>query len=126
MATPRIPLKVVQQQARQALDRVRRPQRALRQSASSPRVPETPAGVGEPIPAVCTITDLARVMRISRCTADRRFKFGLLKAFELPSFGGHPRFSGKALLAWRDQDTTAHINGQVDRRRSFGRGSRSA
>lgn len=84
-------------------------------------VADRPFLVGEAIPAVCTITDLAKAMRISLATAYRRQGAGQLKAFELTPRVGHPRYSGARLVAWQTRDSDGYINGQFERPRVFGR-----
>ncbi len=86
-------------------------------------VADRPLTVGEPIPAVCTIGDVARVMRISIATAYRRKAAGQLKAFELLPRLGHPRYSGALLTAWAERSTQGHINGEFNKPRVFGRRS---
>jgi hypothetical protein len=86
-------------------------------------VADRPLTVGEAIPAVCTIGDLARVMRISMATAYRRKAAGHLKPFELLPRVGHPRYSGALLTAWQERSTQGHINGEFNKPRVFGRRS---
>lgn len=73
------------------------------------------------IPDVCTLGDVASVMRISMATAYRRQKLGLLRPFALDVFGGHPRYSGARLREWATKSTARYINGDTARPRVFGR-----
>ncbi len=72
------------------------------------------------IPPVCTLADVAQVMRISMATAYRRQALGLLKPFRIET-GGHPRYSGAMLEAWAAKSPTNHINGAWSQPRTFGR-----
>jgi hypothetical protein len=72
------------------------------------------------IPPVCTLHDVARVMRISMATAYRRQALGLFRPFLLET-GGHPRYSGALLEAWASKTLPSHINGSLSRPRTFGR-----
>ena len=48
----------------------------------------------DPIPAVCLIDDLSRLLKISRSTVKRLRRNGAFPIPELPSLDKHPRWSG--------------------------------
>lgn len=59
--------------------------------------------VGDRVPQVCYIRDLAAFFGISRSQAHRRHARGEFTTFALPRLAGAPAsFSGAKLIAWRD------------------------
>ena len=56
----------------------------------------------EPIPAVCFLDDLARILHISRRTIEKLRRHGAFPIRELPSLDKRPRWSGVAVRQFRD------------------------
>jgi hypothetical protein len=82
-----------------------------------------PSATLETFPRVCTLADVARIMRISMGTAYRRQAAGLLAPFALASIGtSAPRYSGVALQAWADRTSAPHAT-TIGRPRAFARRS---
>ena len=54
----------------------------------------------ERIPAVCFITDLARILRMSRRSIERLRRHGAFPIAELPALDARPRWSGDAVQRW--------------------------
>lgn len=60
----------------------------------------------EPIPAICFLDDLARILRTSRRTIDKLRRYGALPIAELPSIDKRARFSGEAVKRFIDGEST--------------------
>jgi hypothetical protein len=58
--------------------------------------------VNEPIPAVCFIDDVARILRTSRRTIDKLRRHRCFHIPELPAIDKRPRWSGEAVKRFLD------------------------
>lgn len=58
-----------------------------------------PWPLGEPIPAVCTVTEVLRILRLSRRTFERLMQRGQLALVELAPLGRLRRFDGDSVAA---------------------------
>lgn len=59
--------------------------------------------VGEALPSVCTVADVAKLLGVSTSRVHHMRKDGQLNRFLLSSLGDRKaRFSGRLLMAWRD------------------------
>jgi hypothetical protein len=58
--------------------------------------------VGDPLPAVMLLGDLARVLGLGSSQAWQLERAGELERFELPRVGKRVRYSGKKVQAWLD------------------------
>jgi hypothetical protein len=73
-----------------------------------------PLQVGESLPAVCTVADVARVLGVTPSAVHKLREAGRLREFLLPSLGDRKaRYCGRKLQAWLD--------GEFASTRSFGR-----
>jgi hypothetical protein len=82
-------------------------------------VADGPFKVGETLPAVCTVSDVARVLGVSVSAVHKLREAGRLREFLLPSLGDRKaRYCGRKLQAWLDGEFASH--------RSFGRRHRVA
>ena len=57
---------------------------------------------GERIPAVCFIEDVARILKTSRRSIERRRRYGTFPIPELPAIDRRPRWSGVLVREFRD------------------------
>ena len=62
----------------------------------------TPHTLGESIPTTCTITDLCRILQVSRGTLYAHLKAGTFPIPEIQPRIGQPRFAGAMVQAYLD------------------------
>lgn len=80
-----------------------------------------PRQIGDPLPAICTVNEVADVLRVCVSQVHRLRREGKLSAFLLPTIG-RARYSGQRLLAYeRGELTSRFINGNAAKPRTFGR-----
>jgi len=85
-------------------------------------MPSRPVLLGDTIPLVCGVADVARILGLSLSHVHKMRRQGRLRAFELRSLGGPVKYSGRLLQQWAEGQTRlGFVNGQLDRPRTFGR-----
>lgn len=67
----------------------------------------TPAPSPQPIPDVCFIADICRILKMSLTTLKRLRRNGAFPIAELPSLDKHPRWSGAAVRRFLEQQDKA-------------------
>jgi hypothetical protein len=68
-------------------------------------VQDTPMAVGEPIPAICTIEDICRLLRLSESQFFALRRLGTFPIPEhLPRLDRRPRFKGEHVKAYIEGD----------------------
>lgn len=76
--------------------------------ASLVEQPARPADrADEPIPHVCFLEDLARILRISRRTIEKRRRARVFPIRELPALDSRPRWSGEDVRRYLAHQRTA-------------------
>jgi hypothetical protein len=80
--------------------------------------------VGDPLPAVLVLRDLADLLGVGSSAVWAMFKRGDLKRFELDKVGNRPRFSGRKVQAWLDGKSDAEPD-DSEGRRYFSAGRRA-
>jgi hypothetical protein len=87
-------------------------------------VADRPLYVGDPIPLVCSLGDVAKVLACSLGHVKRMRAKGQLEPFLLDALGTHenPRYSGILLQQFVEKRLhESFINGDLRKRRSFGK-----
>lgn len=59
----------------------------------------TPLALAEPIPHVCKVGDVLRILQISRATFGRLMARGALPLVEIAKLDAHRRFTGESVQA---------------------------
>lgn len=82
-----------------------------------------PLQVGEMLPAVCGVQEVARVLGRSVSRVHQLQRLGKLRVFELEPLGDRRvRYNGRLLQEWVEGTLDrSFINGQLKRPRTFGR-----
>jgi hypothetical protein len=81
--------------------------------------------VGEPLPAVLVLSDLAELLGVGSTTVFAMYKRGDFKRFELAKVGNRPRFSGRKVQEWLDGTSPADADDPAEGRRYFTAGRRA-
>lgn len=71
-------------------------------STSGEHVGLRPIEVGQPLPAICLVRDVAQVLRVSESRVYQLRAEGKLREFLLPAIDGTLRFNGRKLSDYRD------------------------
>jgi hypothetical protein len=65
--------------------------------ATSQAPATAPHVVGEPVPSICYVHDVCRILRISRSTFERQYAAKQLRLVELERIGRPRRFTGESV-----------------------------
>lgn len=90
------------------------------QAQDDDRALDVPRQVGDPLPAICGVRDVARVFRVGVSQVHRLRRQGRLAPFILPGLG-KARYSGKRLLEYERGELDSFVNGDMRKPRVFGR-----
>jgi hypothetical protein len=63
----------------------------------------------DPIPTVCFLDDLARILRTSRRTIEKLRRHRCFPIQELPALDKRPRWSGAAVAAFLNSQQPLHV-----------------